>query len=357
MSPAQVRSRPPSHGPRPFRLVTVKRCLAKSSCSNDDTLTGSSDRPRIVTNLEVFGQSEAMALLAERLDELDDVSRVRLVDATRAGHSLVSAVVRPSAVDATLDEVRRLGVSDADVTLTRVEVIGSLVSGGASLVWADVIGTAWLSARPIARYLAFMVAAGVIGCYGVIDDNVILIVGAMAVSPDLLPITAIGVGIVARRHELAGRALLTLAVGLGVAAFAAAVFAFLQDKLDLLPSDFSIETTGVLRSLTSVNDETIAVALVAGIAGMLALETRASSGVGVAISVTTIPAAAYLGVAAGLGELDEGLGAVGVLAANVSMMVVGAVGTLRLQSVLLRRAAAKRHPGDVPSARFSPEGE
>jgi len=33
---------------------------------------------------------------------------------------------------------------------------------------------------------------------------------------------------------------------------------------------------------------------------MLAFETRASSGVGIAISVTTIPAAAYLGVDAGL---------------------------------------------------------
>ncbi len=62
----------------------------------------------------------------------------------------------------------------------------------------------------------------------------------------------------------------------------------------------------MLGSLTSVNNETIAVALAAGVAGMLALETRASSGVGVAISVTTIPAAAYLGVAAGLGEFAEG---------------------------------------------------
>ena len=96
---------------------------------------------------------------------------------------------------------------DADITLTRVEVVGSLATGPAeaSLVWADVIGTAWLNARPIARYLAFMFAAGVIGGYGVIDDNSILIVGAMAVSPDLLPITAIGVGMVARRLGLAGR--------------------------------------------------------------------------------------------------------------------------------------------------------
>jgi uncharacterized membrane protein len=159
----------------------------------------------------------------------------------------------------------------------------------------------------------------------------------MAVSPDLLPITAIGIGIVARRLGLAGRALLTLGVGLGVAAGAAAVAAFLQDRFDLLPSDFSIEASGVLAGLTTVSNETIAVALVAGMAGMLALETRASSGVGVAISVTTIPAAAYLGVATGLRETEKALGALGVLGANVLMMVVGGVATLALQSLLIRR--------------------
>jgi uncharacterized hydrophobic protein (TIGR00271 family) len=297
-----------------------------------------------VINLEVFGKSGAMAAVAERLDELDDVSRVRLVDATRAGHSVVVAAVRPRAVDTTLEEMRRLGVPDADITLTRVEVVGSLATGGteASFVWADIIGTAWLNARPIARYLAFMFAAGVIGCYGVIDNSAILIVGAMAVSPDLLPITAIGVGIVARRLELAGHALLTLATGLGVAVVAAAVSAFVQETFDLIPSDFSIEVTGVLGGLTTVSNETIAVALVAGVAGMLALETRASSGVGVAISVTTIPAAAYLGVATGLREFDEVLGALAVLGTNVSMMVIGAVGTLELQGLLKRRALARR---------------
>jgi uncharacterized hydrophobic protein (TIGR00271 family) len=315
-----------------------------SSGSHDDKQEPSRDDLPVVINLEIFGRSGAMATVAGRLDELDDVSRVRLVDATRARHSLVSAAVRPRAVDTTLEEVRRLGVSDTDITLTRVEVVGSLSTGTveASLVWADVIGTAWLNARPVARYLAFMFAAGVIGSYGVIDDNSILIVGAMAVSPDLLPITAIGVGIVAGRLGLAAQALLTLAVGLGVAAFAAALSAFVQDQLDLIPSGFDIEVTGVLGGLTAVNNETIAVALVAGIAGMLALETRASSGVGVAISVTTIPAAAYLGVAAGLGELDKALGALGVLGANVSMMVVGAVGTLALQSLFMRRRAVAR---------------
>jgi len=297
-----------------------------------------------VINLEVFGDSTSMTTVAELLDDVEGVSRVRQVPATRAGHSVVSAAVRPGAVDALLEALRRQDVPTDEITLTRVDVVGSLAAGPgeASLVWADVLGTAWLNARPIARYLAFMFVAGVIACYGVIDTNVILIVGARAVSPDLLPITAIGVGMVGRRPALAIRALLTLALGLTIASAAAAIFALAQDWLDLIPSGFDLQETGVLGSLTSVNNETIAVALAAGVAGMLALETRASAGVGVAISVTTIPAAAYLGVAAGLGEFSTATGALRVLGANVAMMVIGAVATLALQSRFLRRAAARR---------------
>jgi uncharacterized membrane protein len=163
----------------------------------------------------------------------------------------------------------------------------------------------------------------------------------MAISPDLLPITAVSVGLVDRRLNLAGRAFVTLVVGMAFASAAAAASTFAQNQLDRIPSSFNIDST-VLGSLTNVNNETIVVALAAGVAGMLALETRASSGVGVAVSVTTIPAAAYLGVAAGLGRSDDALGALGVLGANVAMLVVAASGTLVLQRALARRAAAKR---------------
>ncbi|HET7855945.1 MAG TPA: DUF389 domain-containing protein [Gaiellaceae bacterium] len=292
--------------------------------------------------LEVSGESSATRELAERLDKVAGVSHVRVLEALRPGHALLVANVRPASVDAVFETVRRKGVPASDVMLTRMDVVGSLAKGPAeaSLVWTDVIGTAWLNARPIARYLAFMVAAGVIGCYGVIDNNAILIVGAMAVAPDLLPITAIGVGVVGRQPGLAARALLTLVVGLGVSAAAATIVSFILDQVELLPSGFNIQQTGVLEGLTSVSNETIVVAFVAGVAGMLALETRASSGVGVAISVTTIPAAAYLGVAFGIGELGKAASSVGVLSANVALMVLGAVVTLAVQAMLKRRAVA-----------------
>jgi uncharacterized hydrophobic protein (TIGR00271 family) len=289
--------------------------------------------------LEVFGESALLERVASTLDQTDGVSHVACADATRPGCSLVSARVRPRSVDALLDTLHGLGVGDGDVTLDRIEVVGALSRGRAerTMVWADVLGTAWLNARPLARYLAFMVVAGVIASYGVVDNNGILIVGAMAVSPDLLPITAIAVGIVGRQAELASRALLTLALGLAAAGLAAAASTFTQDHLGFIPTGYNVRATGVLTGLTTISNETVVVAFFAGAAGMLALETRASSGVGVAISVTTIPAVGYFGVAVGLRELDKALGALGVLGVNVLMMVVGAVGTLLLQRAILSR--------------------
>ena len=63
----------------------------------------------------------------------------------------------------------------------------------------EVMGEARTHSRPLGRYLALMAVAAVLGAIGVITDNPILIVGAMAVSPDLLPICAACVGFVGGR--------------------------------------------------------------------------------------------------------------------------------------------------------------
>jgi hypothetical protein len=104
----------------------------------------------------------------------------------------------------------------------------------------------------------------------------------------------------------------------------------------MLPREFDIHQVG-LTSQQHVSAETIVVALAAGVAGMLAVETRASMGVGVAISVTTIPAAAFLGVAAGVGQFAKSLGALGVLGTNIAMMLLGGSIALAVQ----RRLASK----------------
>ena len=108
-------------------------------------------------------------------------------------------------------------------------------------------------------------------------------------------------------------------------------------SLNLGPSQLLPGQQGFLAGLSTVNISTPFVAFAAGVAGMLALETRSSSAVGVAISVTTIPAAAYLGVAAGLGDASKALGGLAGLGINVVMLLVGGSLTLISQRALARR--------------------
>jgi uncharacterized hydrophobic protein (TIGR00271 family) len=279
-----------------------------------------------------------MADVADRLGRLPGSSHVLRTGDDGLGQALVTADLGDDAADAALEEVRRLGVPSEDVVLLRVDSIGPTHAGRplASVVWTDLLSQAGANARPLARYLIFIGVAGLIAGFGVIYQNGILIVGAMAVSPDMLPITATCTGIVFRRWRLAALAFATLAVGLGVGCVVATIIAAVLNAFDILPGGFNIDQ-GVLRGLATVNISTVFVALAAGVAGMLALETRASAGVGVAISVTTIPASAYLGVAFGVGETSKGLGALLVLGINVSMLMVGGSSTLLLQRWLERR--------------------
>ena len=295
-------------------------------------------------HLRVFGAAPMMERVAESVSALAGADHVTRTDAgDSAGRTLVTADVDPDAADAALHALTSLGVPAEDVWLLRLE---GLQPGrrrprqrGSAMVWADLLGQAGEHARPVGRFLMLMAVAGIIAAYGVIYSNGILIVGAMAVSPDFLPIAATCIGLVARRHRLVGRAFWTLTAGLGTAAVIAGALTAFLDLIDLLPSSFQVGENG-LAGLTTVNSSTVVVAFVAGIAGILAIETRAAAAVGVAISVTTIPASAYLGVAAGMGEVGKASGALAVLGINVAMLLVGGSLTLVTQEALTRRRAA-----------------
>jgi uncharacterized hydrophobic protein (TIGR00271 family) len=292
-------------------------------------------------HLRVYGPTASLTAVGEGLADRGAAWNVALAQGVHPGHVLLTAEVQAESADAVLEFLASSGLEEQDIILARVDTVGPIRAGRAeaSLIWADVLGQARANARPVARYLLFMAAAGVIAAFGVIEDNQILIVGAMAVSPDLLPITAACVGLASRRARLLGRALATLVVGLAVTCLMAAILTLALDLAELLPSGFVVGEAA-LSGLTTVNSSTIGVALAAGIAGMLALETRASAAVGVGISITTIPAAAYLGVAAGVGEVSKVWGALAVLGVNVALLLIG--GTLTL--VIQRRLAGSARP-------------
>src|SRR3954447_17922119 len=240
-----------------------------------------------------MGEVSRITRVAERVDAIPGSRHVLVMRNGAPGAGLVTADVGAEAADAALAAVRELGVPSGDVELLRLESIGPATAsrplGG--VVWADLLSQAGANARPLARYVALMASSGVIAAFGVIYANQILIVGAMAISPDTLPITATCTALVLGRWGLAGRAFAALAVGLTVAGLIAGAMTFALDALSALPAGFEVGASS-LQGLQTVNVSTPIVAFAAWVAGMLALETRASLAVGVAISVTTIPASA-----------------------------------------------------------------
>jgi uncharacterized hydrophobic protein (TIGR00271 family) len=292
-----------------------------------------------VLQLRVFGAPPTMAAVADSLQRIPGSRHVIQLGNGELGGALVSADLVDDAVDRALEQVTRLGVPAEDVVLVRLESIGPSVAQRplASVVWSDLLSQAGANARPLPRYIGFMAAAGIIAAFGVIYQNVTLVVGAMAISPDTLPITAAATALVLLRWRLAARAVVALVLGLAVVCVVGGVMTGALNALDLLPKGGHINSS-FLAGLSTVNISTPIVAFAAGVVGMLALETRASSAVGVAISVTTIPASAYLGVAAGVGQIDKAWGALLVLGINVAMLLLAGCLTLLVQRALGRTA-------------------
>lgn len=291
-------------------------------------------------------EAELEPRFVEMLRGIDGVRRVvRQPDESEDRTcSVFVADVEPAAADRLVEAIAEMGIPVDDYLLSKIDVVAPLrrqlgsEQGIEGFAWVEVMGQARANSRPLARYLALITVAAVIATLGVITSSSILIVGAMAVSPDLLPICATCVGIVGGRRILAERSAITLTLGLALVVVVAAALSALLKVGGLLPDHFRVEDSA-LSTLAHIDYSIVLVALAAGVAAMLAFETRASAAVGVAISVTTMPASAYLGVAIGAGGSGEALGSLGVLALNVVLLIFAGSATLWLQ-----RWLASRHP-------------
>ena len=173
-------------------------------------------------------------------------------------------------------------------------------------MWEELEVQARKNALLTPSFVVLMAIAGMIAGIGIVLDSPILIVGAMVVGPDYAPVSAVCVFAVRRRWTLARHALGTLVIALGAAALATFVQAVLLDLTSIGPDQQGF-TEGQLVSFISHPDSLGTYAsILAGVAGMLSLtEGRSSTLVGVVVSVTTIPAAANIGLAAALGAWDE----------------------------------------------------
>jgi uncharacterized hydrophobic protein (TIGR00271 family) len=215
-----------------------------------------------------------------------------------------------------------------------------------AVVWEEVQARTSEQTELSVSFVAFMVLAMQIAAVGLVLDQPILIVGAMVVGPEFGPLAGVSVAIVHLQGQLARRSLLALVVGFPVGILATLVttlvFVAAGPFPDPLPADRPLTDF-----VSSPDFLSLFVAVVAGAAGVLSL-TSAKSGalIGVLISVTTIPAASNIGVAAAYGEWGDAAGAAGQLTLNLAGIVAAGVLTLFIQRrfYVTRRRKHLLHP-------------
>ncbi len=211
-----------------------------------------------------------------------------------------------------------------------------------AVVWEEVESRTQENTELSISYLIFMVAAMQIASVGIVLDQPILIVGAMVVGPEFGPLAGVCVALVNREPALARRSLMALLVGFAVGIVGALITTAIFIETGIFVADFVQSDHPLTQFISQPDFLSFFVAFVAGIAGTLSL-TNAKSGalVGVLISVTTVPAAANVGVAGAYGDWDDAAGAAAQLGINLFGIVCAGMLTLGLQRAWYARQRHK----------------
>ncbi|MBA2808353.1 DUF389 domain-containing protein [Streptomyces sp. KM273126] len=237
-----------------------------------------------------------------------------------------------------LDTTGSIAVENIDLSLSkRAEKAEDEAPGeGADAVlWEHLADATHEESTLSITYVAFITLATMIAACGVVLDNAVLIVGAMAVGPEFGPLAGFSTALVQRHPRLALRSVIALLVGFAVAMAVTVGFSLFMDAVGL----FSEEQLKAERPNTGFvyapDAFSFVVAVLAGIAGTLSL-TSAKSGalVGVAISVTTVPAAANAAVALSYGDTAQTWGSTEQLLLNLLGIVLAGTLTLLAQKWL-----------------------
>jgi uncharacterized hydrophobic protein (TIGR00271 family) len=209
-------------------------------------------------------------------------------------------------------------------------------SAADAVIWEEVTAQTSESADLSFSFALFMVLATLIATVGILTDSVVLIIGAMVVGPEFGPLAGVCVALVQRRRALALRSGVALVAGFGVGITAAGLFTLLLLEVHLAPAVVTAHPQTLFISRPDAF--AVIIALLAGVAGMFSLTTaKPGALIGVFISVTTIPAAANIGVAAAYQDSAELRGAALQLVVNLATMIVAGLATLAVQRLAFVR--------------------
>jgi uncharacterized hydrophobic protein (TIGR00271 family) len=210
-----------------------------------------------------------------------------------------------------------------------------------AVIWDSVLGKAEAGARPTVSYLLFLVMAVTLAGIAVILDSAILVVGAMVVGPEFSAVGSVAVGVAFGTWRLVGSGLRLLVGGFTFAILVVTLFALVARLTGLITLDMVTAPRPETGFIWHPDQWSFIVAFIAGAAGTLAMTIeKASTMVGVFISVTTIPAAGNLALGLAFWTRHEIVGSAAQLTLNLFSMLVAGFLVLGYQRLFWTRTLA-----------------
>jgi uncharacterized hydrophobic protein (TIGR00271 family) len=197
------------------------------------------------------------------------------------------------------------------------------------------------------KFAILLFLSTIIATYGVLGDSTATVIGAMIIAPLMTPIMATAAGVAMGRLDRAGRALLTVAVGV------VGVISLSWLLATLFPGIISPTGNAQIAARISPRLLDLVVALASGLAGAFAIsrEDVADSLPGVAISISLVPPLCVVGTGLAINNPAVALGAFLLFVTNFfSILLAGsslfsALGLSRAAMVQVRGSARRRAYG------------
>ncbi|HEY1180348.1 MAG TPA: DUF389 domain-containing protein [Phytomonospora sp.] len=256
-----------------------------------------------------------------------------------------------------IDHDGSIAVERVDMAISdRAESAKELAPGHSddAVVWAEFGRRVDESSLLTWSFVAFLAIAVQIAAIGILVDSPILIVGSMVLGPEFGPIAAICFGLLRRRPRLIRSAVSTLLIGFVAAIAVTWLCAFVSYKIGWIDGGWLDGVGRETQFIVKPDRWSFIVALLAGAAGMLSMTSDKSTAlVGVFISVTTVPAAAYIAVALAVAHWAEVTPSLVQLGVNLGGMIVAGLATLIVLRIVWGKAGLRERVARKVRARSS----
>ncbi|MFX0123217.1 MAG: TIGR00341 family protein [Candidatus Hodarchaeota archaeon] len=248
----------------------------------------------------------------------------------------------------TLEELkaRGIGVAYGDIVVRPVSLLISskkeedLLPISAGVNREEILATLGTISGFSSIYILMNCLAAALATFGLLNNDVVVIIASMIVAPLLGPIVLTSLGLLSlETTSFIKRGLLAEITGISITVVIGGLMVVISQYLITLGTlrDFTIELTTEVLNRTELDPPIIALALLGGLAaGIVVARGLDVSIVGVAIAASLCPPAATIGILVALGEFTLALNATGLLLFNILAINLSCTGVFWIFGVKSR---------------------